>query len=850
MKIEKKSKARPVKIKKTNDKQKSTGNTTISLKFIEQYPFLIFFGLLLFIGIFIFRDFLFFHKLYLFKDIGSDSINTFYPTYVLRAETFKEGLSYTFRNGMGASTLWGDTPFITILVRFLTNPFNTILKYLDKDSIAYAIGWIEFAKIMLTGIIFYFYLRTLDMSMYVSIMGGLFFGFSGFLIGGSGWYQHSFQILYFALLLFGFEQALIKKRYLVFLIILVFAFKSLNIFYLYLFGTFLIIYAIIRLIEHKESFKEALIFIGISMSLVTIAILINLPAIKLNFETIINQPRVSGNLSKVDEMQRISVFTLGDFLHNVTAVLRMFSNDILGTGRINEVVNNGSRALIFDYKGYRNYYEAPMFYIGLLSLLIFPQILYSGTKKQRFIYGIFFILWIIPVIFPYFRRAYFLFFGDYYRVFSIFLPFAILFLALKSLDKLVQNEKLNIYLLCGNFILLMLLLHYPYFNQKTLAELNLRENPINGKIQSVVTIFLSAYFIFLFLIRYKKNLRTVFLLLIMLISVFELIYLSNITVNHRDQVTAREFELKLGYNDYTIDAVAYLKEKDTSFYRIEKDFSSGMAIHSSLNDAEVQGYFGTKSYNSEQEPNYLRFLQKTQVIPKGDETAARWSVGLRQRPLLMVFANIKYMFTKSEKPNFSQFGYSFLNKTGDVNIFKNDYYLPLGYTYNKYIKESVFESLPVLQKDIALLNAVVVEDSMAYRFKQLAEYSVKDTIPGYSIERLKSETEKLKTDSFTISSFKEDNFNGKILIDKTKVLFFSILYDKNWKLKINGIDFPTQIVNCGFTGILLNKGEYNVEMKYIRERDSLIYTFANWIFIILAFGIVVFLIYTANQKKD
>jgi uncharacterized membrane protein YfhO len=828
MKVVAKSKNQPVKTSKPKNKDKVFVAKPFTLNYVEQYPFLIFFGLLLFIGIFIFRDFLFFNKLYLFKDIGSDTINTFYPTFVFRSEMNDLAYNYTFRRGMGAPTIGTFDP-----------PYS-LFYYLNKENIALLLGWGEFLTIILTGIVFYFYLRTISIGKYASIMGALFFAYSGFMIGGSGWYQHTYQLFCLSILLFSFEQALVKNRYLPFLLCLTFVIKSLNLFYVYFFGMFLVIYAVFRIIDQKEDFKKTIKFAGVLVGVGLIACLINIGNIISNIESIFNLSRVSGNLSKADQMQNLSVFATGDYLHNVTAALRFFSNDILGTGKISELIVDGKRALISDYKGFNNYYEAPMFYIGLIPLLIFPQIILHSTKRQRILYLSFLLIWLFPVIFPFFRRAYFLFFGDYYRVFSIFLPFAILYLALKGLDDVVNKAKMNTYLLLGSLVFLLILIHFPYFDNETLTKYNLNENPINNQVKTIVSFFLIAFTLLFIWISKTEN-KSYGFIFIAILSVLELTYLSNITVNQRDHISAREFKSKVGFNDYTVDAVSLLKEKDKTFYRLEKDYASGTAIHGSLNDAMIQGYFGTSSYSSEQQPNYIRFLQQNSLLPKGDELAARWSGGVRNRPLLAVLCNIKYMLSKSENPVILQFGYSLFDKKGDVYIYKNNYSLPMGFTYSKFIKESVFDSLSMLQKDIAMLNAAVVADSLVQDFKMLKEYNASDTLAGYSVERLKADTDSLKKDSINITHFTEDEFKGEISLTKPKVLYFSILYDNAWVLKINGKDYPKYLVNNGFTGIMLDKGDYKIELSYKKSHDGLFFRIAD-IISNLAFLVIIFFI--------
>jgi len=96
-------------------------------------------------------------------------------------------------------------------------------------------------------------------------------------------------------------------------------------------------------------------------------------------------------------------------------------------------------------------------------------------------------------------------------------------------------------------------------------------------------------------------------ILLIVLCVIEVTYLSGITVNKRDVVTQSILKEKVGYNDYTVEAVNYLKQTDKSFYRLNKDYSSGLAIHSSINDAKVQGYYGTPSYFSFNQKIILNF---------------------------------------------------------------------------------------------------------------------------------------------------------------------------------------------------------------------------------------------------
>ena len=115
--------------------------------------------------------------------------------------------------------------------------------------------------------------------------------------------------------------------------------------------------------------------------------------------------------------------------------------------------------------------------------------------------------------------------------------------------------------------------------------------------------------------------------------------------------------------------------------------------HSSLNDAQAQGYYGTPSYSSFNQLNYIRFLEEAGVIQKGDEIATRWAPGFRGLPLLQTFGNVKYYLSKSPQPDFLRFGFDSLASVNGITVLKNRYALPFGYTYDRYIPFEDFKGL-------------------------------------------------------------------------------------------------------------------------------------------------------------
>jgi len=288
-------------------------------------------------------------------------------------------------------------------------------------------------------------------------------------------------------------------------------------------------------------------------------------------------------------------------------------------------------------------------------------------------------------------------------------------------------------------------------------------------------------------------------------------------VNKRDVISGREFADKIGYNDYTNDAIAHLKSIDKSFYRVNKDYFSGVAIHKGLNDAKVQGFYGTSSYSSFNQLYYINFLQETDVIKKGDETQTRWSPGLMNRPLLQTLTSVKYNLSTKEQPEFPRFGYHMAGVFGDVKLMKNDYTLPLGFTYDHFLEKSDFSKLSQLQKDIFLLKGFVV-DRNAQNFKELTAnakpLSISDSVPNFNFQIYRQLVDSLRKDTLTIAQHTQNQIKGIIKLENDKMLFLSIPFDMGWHALVDGKTQKLELINMGFMGLPLTKGTHNVELFY------------------------------------
>jgi len=757
------------------------------------------------IAFFVFKDFLLLKNVFQFKDIGSDTLNGMYPYYYHYADYFhKNGWpSWSFAEGMGQAIMSG----------FLRDPFQMIPILIGTKSMPEIFIFIEVTKIIIAGGIFYLFLKALKLSNYSAIIGSLLFSFCGFMIIGACWYLFTFEALNMAILLLGFERLYQKNKWFLFAFGLFLAGISFPV-NIFTYGLFFVFYAAFRFLqEHTFERKAFLMLYGKMILAGAVGILLGGPFLLENVYQVLNSPRGSGGDSYFAQLSGSPMFATAGKVEFGSSVMRMFSNDILGTGN--------------NFTGIQNFLEAPFGYCGLISLLLFSQVFALVSKSVRRWYIILFIIWLFPTLFPYFRYAFWLFSGNYFRAYSFFLSIIFILFSVYSLDLIIKHKKVNLIALGVTLGLWLVLGSLKYSGTVTMPDGQQYAQTLktDGTISLFTKIVLVIYAVLLFLIGRSKNPMQIKYALLALIA-FELIYLSQFSVNRRfvsanvpAAVSKAELKEKVGYNDYSIEAIKYIKDHDKGFYRVDKSYFSGGAMHGSVSDHKVHGYYSTSSYNSFAQINYINYMRSYDVIDKKSEFASRWVSGLIVRPLpiLQTLNNVKYVLTKNRSQNGTWLAsHDSVAKFGDVIVLKNKFDLPFGYTYDRYIAQTDFDRLPTMQKDLVSLKAVVLDDKELVKAPALKKFELKDTISlnMFTWDYFKNSVDTLKKESMNTTLFSETKIDGNVNVTENKVMYLSFPYDEGWHLKVDGKETEKLFASNGMTGVYLPKGNHTIDLEY------------------------------------
>ena len=160
-------------------------------------------------------------------------------------------------------------------------------------------------------------------------------------------------------------------------------------------------------------------------------------------------------------------------------------------------------------------------------------------------------------------------------------------------------------------------------------------------------------------------------------------------------------------------------------------------------------------------------------------------------------------------------GWSYYGEQNGYSIYKNDGFIPIGFTYESYMTRTKYDSLDQNTRELSLVKAVVLEDKDAKKYSKYLECF--DEYGYYNTNFSEEEyLDDCKRRSLTAaSSFKRDNrgFSAKITLPKDNLVFFSVPYEDGWTATVNGKSAEIIRANVGFMAVLCPAGE-NVAIRF------------------------------------
>ncbi len=596
--------------------------------------------------------------LVVWNDAGSDTRQQYLMHYATIVNHLKDG-NYSLWDmnlGFGASL-------------FALNPFHLFLLPVYLLGVVFGTGHIPtfllfmmIAQFFLAGTLCYLFLSCFSLSESGKVIAAYLYTFCGYLLVWGQHYHFGAFAVFLPLLLFLLERAMQWRRFspAVPLVVALMVCSSTYMSYMSLLmaGAYLLYRAIL---EDGAPARRAQLFLArcgeilLGLGLGAFAFL---PSV--HFLTTVSS-RLGAKGSFLGRMWEYCSLFPAEFYR--TAFLRFFSTTFEG---------------IAQYNGYSNLYEAPVLFFGVLFVILLPQYLFSIRRQEasrkakilQYVAVLFF-------VFCMFVRLGASIFNGFAYPFSrhsfIFMPLFALVTA-KALDEIRIHRHLSVpaLILSAALLICACCTALPQLSAAEPYGWNIVTDVIATGVLGVMMIVLLV----LLSRAGRSRFRRVVTVLLFLCVIANVTGEGWLCYNARDVLTTTNADYWGPLYDPDVDAaLAWLKENDPTFYRLEKDYYAG----SYCMDALEQGYHGISAYNST--PNRGIEELVNFVIPNFP-IMARYEYTFRQIGYYSghsTLFGIKYLLSRTTDPKpdgfrqIGQFGNLYLYQNDDVSSFARFY---------------------------------------------------------------------------------------------------------------------------------------------------------------------------------
>lgn len=214
-----------------------------------------------------------------------------------------------------------------------------------------------------------------------------------------------------------------------------------------------------------------------------------------------------------------------------------------------------------------------------------------------------------------------------------------------------------------------------------------------------------------------------------------------------------------------------------------------------------------QNYNSMQNSNSTRFALETGMLE--NPGAIFLSVSQENRETQDSLLSVRYFMDydgTGEIPD----GFRYCYTENNTDVYENENYIPMGFTYDAYVTESFLENLEAGERSEYLMDALVIS--------QRDETAVREVLPEWtgSVQH-KTLAEKAQEHRMNACSFFEGNsegFTARINLENSDIVFFSVPMDDGWEVSVNGSKAQTIRVQYGLMGVFCQEGENVIEAHY------------------------------------
>lgn len=178
--------------------------------------------------------------------------------------------------------------------------------------------------------------------------------------------------------------------------------------------------------------------------------------------------------------------------------------------------------------------------------------------------------------------------------------------------------------------------------------------------------------------------------------------------------------------------------------------------------------------------------------------------------------SVRWLYIQQDKEEQEPMpGYSFYTNQLDYRLYENNYFLPMGFSYDYYITPEEFDTIPSSKGANALLRGIYLEEEAVARHQDILSPLPALDNSDFTEQRFFRDVEDRQ--EFVATDFATDTqgFTAKTNFPTSRLVFFSVPYEGGWSAKINGETAKIEKANIGFMAVRVPAGEVEIRFDYM-----------------------------------
>lgn len=165
------------------------------------------------------------------------------------------------------------------------------------------------------------------------------------------------------------------------------------------------------------------------------------------------------------------------------------------------------------------------------------------------------------------------------------------------------------------------------------------------------------------------------------------------------------------------------------------------------------------------------------------------------------------------QPQISLPGFEYETTENGFHRFRNTSFIPMGFTFEKYISREDWDIIPESRRSTVLIRALVLDEKQIKSYGDLMQPLEKDETEITQTAYLSECAARARTacNSFVYDS---DGFTATTTLNAPNLVFFSVPYDEGWSATVNGEPVEIEKVDVGFMAVPVDAGDSEIIFTY------------------------------------